>query len=245
MFSLSKIVATSACLAVSALGAPANQGSTATPPRWQECEAGTWYYKCGNHDGCFDYDPCVVAPAGKACPTDLKKPGLRVLPSTYWTVAPNAPDQGFEATDFFHLLNDTKTNEVYQQVLVFHGIDASHAKTCKINWYMDLQKETEFEVEGDGYVRFTQLPDFPAEMSSPTFNSLLQFATEDAPTTMPAMGGWDDKSQYLGHKMDSATEIPCAEVMTFIAKLDEINQNGGLVYMKPSDTIGVSIDYWC
>lgn len=245
MSSITKIVISAACLVAPVLAAPANQGSSALQPRWQECETGTWYSKCGDIEGCFNYDPCA-APVEKAlCPTDVKKPGLRVMPSTYWTINPNAPDQGYDAADYFYLLNDTKTDEVYQQVLIFEGIDASKAKTCKINWYMDLQKETVFEVEGDGYVRFTQLPDFPIKTVSPTFELLQQFLSEDAPTTTPAMGGWDDKAVYLGQKKESATEIPCAEALAFVAKLDEINQNGGMVYMEPSDTIGVSVDYWC
>lgn len=250
---LFKIMAFSAYLAGSVFGAPASRGSTATPPRWQECEAGTWYHKCGKNDGCFNYDPCTLAssetpsetPSEKPCPTDLEQAGRRVLPSTYWTIDPNAPDQGYDAADYFYLLNNTKTDKIHQQVLVFQGIDASRAKTCKINWYMNLQEETVFKVEGDGCVRFTQLPGFPVERASPTFNSLLQFESEDAPTTMPAMGGWDNKSIYLGHKQDSATEVPCAEAMAFLAKLDGINQNGGMVYMEPSNSIGVSIDYWC
>ncbi|RYP76630.1 hypothetical protein DL769_003590 [Monosporascus sp. CRB-8-3] len=247
MSSITKIITSVACLSAFALAAPANQKESDLLPRWEECEAGTWYSKCGDIEGCFNYDPCSAGTAPvQACPTDQQQPGIRVMSSSYRHINPNAPDQGYDGVDYFYVFNDTSSDDgVYQQVLIFEGIDASRAKTCRITWYMDLQEETVFEVEGDGYVRFTQLPGFPVSQVSPSFNLAQEFEPEDAVTTMPSMGGWDDKSVYLGQRLNSFHEVPCSEAMAFRAYLDEINNNGGSVYMEPSDTIGVAVDYWC
>lgn len=255
MSPLNRIISSAVCLAATVLAAPTaqNPSSSVAQPRWKECEVGTWYTKCGDIDGCFDYDPCSEGlkdeSTAPACPTDLiKEDGLRVLPSSYWNINPNAPNQRYSENNIIHLINDTSRSDGFdfEQVLVFKGIDVSRAKTCKLVWYMDLQPETQFKVDGDGYVQFAQLPGFPVLNEAPSYNFVQQFETEDAPGFTPAMGGWDDKSAYLGKKMKSAEEVPCSEVMAFKAMMDGMNNDGlNQLYMVPSDTIGVAIDYWC
>ncbi|RYP66903.1 hypothetical protein DL771_007560 [Monosporascus sp. 5C6A] len=86
---------------------------------------------------------------------------------------------------------------------------------------------------------------FRVSQVSPTFNLAQEFEPADAVTTMPSMGGWDNKSMNLGRRLDSFDGVPCSEAMAFRALLDEANSNGGSVYMEPSGTIGVAVDYWC
>lgn len=234
----------------------------AVKPRYEECSAGTWWYTCGEIQGCYDYDPCTgpVSPPKEetpappsACPTDPQQPGARILPSHYWAVNPQEPDRVYAEEQVFHIYNDSSSRAggsttTQEQVLVFEAgaAVAAQAKTCKLNWYMDLQEETGFRVEGDGYVRFSQLPGFSSSEEAPSWNTAQQFASPDAPTYGPAMGGWDDKSQYLGHKMNSDLEVPCADLLAFHAKMDVINQQGlNEVLIEPGHTIGISIDYWC
>ncbi|KAK7747825.1 hypothetical protein SLS62_008861 [Diatrype stigma] len=257
MSPLSLSITSAVCLAAFALAAPVTQNlpsSSLVQPRWAECASGTWYYKCGAIDGCFDHDPCETTTEqpttspGPACPTDQSQSGLRVMPSTYWAINANSPDQQYdEPSSRFYLLNDTSRPEdpVLEQVLIFEGVDVARAKTCKLTWYLDLQEDTQFEVEGDGYVRFTQLPGFPAGQV-PTYSLAQQLETAGAASMLPAMGGWDDKSVYLGQKKTSSQEVPCSEVLAFRAKMDSINNEGrNEVDMVPSETVGVSVDYWC
>ncbi|RYP50711.1 hypothetical protein DL768_003855 [Monosporascus sp. mg162] len=218
-----------------------NQHASTLNARWQECEPGTWYSKCGAIEGCFDHDPCVDPPAASApaCPTDPNEPGVRTLPSAYWPISPETPDDFYFAVDDFHVYNNTQG--VIQNVLVFEGIDVTRAKTCKVGWYVNFKEDTVFEVEGDGYLRITHLDGISGSDMPPTFNSAAAFETEDSMTTMPALGGWDD----LRGTTSNHVEVPCSEVMMFRAYLDEINNGGGEIYMQPSDTVGLSVDYWC
>ncbi|RYP73218.1 hypothetical protein DL769_004277 [Monosporascus sp. CRB-8-3] len=218
-----------------------NQHASALNARWQECEPGTWYSKCGAIEGCFDHDPCVDPPATSvpACPTDPNEPGIRTLPSAYWPISPDKPDDFYFAVDDFHVYNNTQG--VIQNVLVFQGIDVTQAKTCKVGWYVNFKEDTVFEVEGDGYLRITHLDGMSGSDMPPTFNSATAFETEDSMTTMPSLGGWD----HLRGTTSNHVEVPCSEVMIFRAYLDEINNGGGEIYMQPSDTVGLSVDYWC
>lgn len=261
MSPLNQLITSAVCLAAFALAAPVTQNpsssSSLVQSRWEDCASGTWYYKCGAIDGCFNYDPCTTTTGQQptttpaptpACPTDQDQPGLRVMPSSYWAINAKLPDQQYdEQSSKLYLLNDTSRPDdpVLEQVLVFEGVDAARAKTCKLTWYLDLQEDTQFEVEGDGYVRFTQLPGFPAGQV-PTYRSAQQFETDDAVSWLPAMGGWDDKAVYLGQKKTSSQEVPCSEVLAFRAEMDSINNAGrNEVDMVPSETVGVSVDYWC
>lgn len=258
MSSINRIFASAVYLTAAVLAAPATQNpsssSSVMQPRWQECEAGTWYSKCGDVDGCFNYDACTTqdgsAPTpAPACPTDdIKEAGLRVMPSSYWSTNPKAPNERYSEKTIIHVVNDTSRSDGFnlEQVLVFEGIDVSRARICKLNWYMDLQPETQFEVEGGGYVKFTLLPGFPVPKEAPSYSFVQQFETEDAASFTPSMGGWDDKSQYLGQTKQSSAVMPCAEVLAFSAKMETFS-SGSLdeIYMVPSDTIGMSVDYWC
>lgn len=218
--------------------------------RWEECPTGTWYSSCGDIKGCFDYDPCVnpSQPATPqpppttqpSCSTDPMNP-TRILPTTYWPINPNSPDQAYAAEDAFHIKNDTSAAGVIQQVLVFEGIDAS-AKKCSVGWYLHMQEDTVFEVEGDGYVRITQL-DGLAREQAPTYSSALAAEKDGAATTMPAMGGWDDKTAYMGMKSGMMQEVVCSDVLAFRAYLDPIND--GDVFMEPSDSVGIAVTYNC
>ncbi|RYP09023.1 hypothetical protein DL764_001519 [Monosporascus ibericus] len=227
----SKMVASAALLASFAVAAP----------RWQECEPGTWYSKCSAIEGCFDHDPCVDPPvtSAPACPTDPTEPGIRTLPSAYWPINPDRPDDFYFAVGDFYVYNNSQG--AIQNVLVFEGIDATRAKTCKVGWYVDFKEDTMFEVEGDGYLTITHLDGMSGSDMPPTFNSATAFETEDSMTTMPSLEGWDD----LGSTTSNHVEVPCSEVMMFRAYLDEINNGGGEIYMQPSDTVGLSVDYWC
>ncbi|RYP21860.1 hypothetical protein DL766_007843 [Monosporascus sp. MC13-8B] len=231
MSPIGKIVASAAFLASIAVAAP----------RWRECERGTWYSKCGDVEGCFDHDPCVDPPAAStpACPADTTGPGVRILPSAYWPISPDWPDDTYFAVGDFLVHNNTQG--VVQNVLVFEGIDAARAKTCKVGWYVNPGEDTVFEVEGDGYLRITRLDGMSEADMPPSFNSAAALETEDSTTTMPSLGGWDE----LGRATSNHVEVPCSEVMVFRAYLDEINNGGGEIYMQPSDTVGLSVDYWC
>lgn len=220
--------------------------------RWEECPTGTWYSACGSIKGCFDYDPCInpsqpptTPPTTQpACSTDPKNP-TRILPTTYWPINPNAPDQTYAAESAVHVKNDTSAaaadGVVQQQVLVFEGVDAS-AKKCSVGWFLKMQEDTVFEVEGDGYVRITQLEGL-AGKQAPTYSSAIAAEKEGAATTMPAMGGWDDKAAYMGMTSGMMQEVACADVLAFRAYLDPIND--GDVFMQPSDSVGIAVTYTC
>lgn len=219
--------------------------------RWEECPTGTWYSACGSIKGCFNYDPCVnpsQPPTPQpppttlpACSTDPKNP-TRILPTTYWPINPNSPDQTYAAEGAVHVKNDTSAADgVVQQVLVFEGVDAG-AKKCSVGWFLKMQEDTVFEVEGDGYVRITQL-DGLARGQAPTYSSAIAAEKAGAATTMPAMGGWDDKSAYMGMTSGMMQEVACSDVLAFRAYLDPIND--GEVYMEPSGSVGIAVAYTC
>ncbi|RYP77055.1 hypothetical protein DL771_001345 [Monosporascus sp. 5C6A] len=216
MSPISKIVTSAAFLASFAVAAP----------HWQECEPGT----------CVEPPPAASAPA---CPTDTTEPGIRILPSGYWPIRPHWPDETSFAVGLFNVYNNT--DGVSQNVLAFEGIDVARAKTCKVGWYVNFKEDTVFEVEGDGYLRITHLDGMSKSDLPPTFNSATAFETEDSVSTMPSLGGWD----HLGAIQSNYVEVPCSEVMMFRAYLDEINNGGGEIFMQPSDTVGISVDYWC
>jgi hypothetical protein len=250
MYSITKSVAATTCLALLAAAAPASQGASALNPRWIPCATGTWYSKCGDIDGCFNYDPCVGGAPPVQEPPVEEPPScgseanqrVKVMPSSYWPISPNTPDVGYTAVPNFHAFNTTDT--VTEVVLVFEGIDTTRAQTCSIGWYLkNLQEETVFEVDGDGYLRITQLPGHPVPQTPPTYNSALSYETEDSVTTMPALGGWDERPAYLGMSSGGGIELPCSEVMVFRAYLDPVNNGGGEILFSPSETIGISVDY--
>lgn len=248
--SLIKAALCTAFLATLSNAAPANLKS-ALQSRWEECPTGTWYSQCGNIAGCFNFDPCVdpsQAPTTQpppttqpACSTDIENP-TRVLPTIYWPINPNSKDQSYQAEDSVHVKNDTSVADgVVQQVLVFEGVPTS-AKKCSVGWYLTMQEDTVFEVEGDGYVRITQL-DGLDQQQAPTFSSAIAAEKAGAATTMPAMGGWDDKALFMGKSSGMMHEVACSDVLAFRAYLDPINH--GEVYMEPSDSVGIAVTYTC
>lgn len=234
-----------ASLATLSNAAPANIKS-AVQSRWEECPTGTWYSQCGDIAGCFNYDPCVnpsqpPPTTQPACSTDLENP-TRILPTTYWPINPNSKDQSYTAENTVHVMNDTRAADgVIQQVLIFENVPAS-AKTCSVGWYLTMREDTVFEVEGDGYVRITQL-DGLDQQKAPTFSSAMAAEKAGAATTMPAMGGWDDKTVYMGKSSGMMKEVTCSDVLAFRAYLDPIND--GEVVMEPSDSVGIAVTYTC
>ncbi|KAG6358936.1 hypothetical protein INS49_012456 [Diaporthe citri] len=226
--------------------------SSTVQARWEECPTGTRYSACGGTKGCFNYDPCVnpsqPAPPQPppttlpACSTDPVNPN-RILPTTYWPINPNSPDQTYGAEPAVHVKNDTSAADgvVQQQVLVFEGVDAA-AKKCSVGWFLKMQEDTIFEVEGGGYVRITQL-DGLARGQAPAYSSAAAAERADAATTMPAMGGWDDKTAYMGMTSGMMQEVACSDVLAFRAYLDPVND--GEVYMEPSDSVGIAVTYTC
>ncbi|KAK7705302.1 hypothetical protein SLS64_008139 [Diaporthe eres] len=250
MSSLIRATLCAASLVSLSNAAPANLKST-VQSRWEECPTGTWYSQCGQIAGCFDYDPCInpsqpstpqpPPTALPTCSTDPKNP-TRILPTTYWPINPNSPDQTYAAEGTVHVRNDTSAADgVVQQVLIFEGVDAG-AKKCSVGWFLKMQEDTVFEVEGDGYVRITQL-DGLARGQAPTYSSAIAAEKAGAATTMPAMGGWDDKSAYMGMTSGMMQEVACSDVLAFRAYLDPIND--GEVYMEPSDIVGIAVTYTC
>lgn len=220
--------------------------------RWEECPTGTWYSVCGSIKGCFDYDPCVnpsepATPQPQppttqpACSTDSLNP-TTILPTTLWPINPNSPGQTYAAEDAIHVKNDTSAADgVVQQVLIFEGVDPN-AKKCRVGWYLHMKEDTVFEVEGDGYVRITQL-DGLDQQRAPTYSSAVAAEKAGAATTMPAMGGWDDKALYMGQSSGMMEEVACSDVLAFRAYLDPIND--GEVFMQPSDSIAIAVTYTC
>jgi len=210
-----------------------------------DCEAGTAYFKCGEHNGCFAADPCSATPVGAStpdtttgqCPTGSD--AAELVPSALYDIFPKHPDLVKGTVSGVHVEAYDDASQV-EQVLVFTGIPAE-AKECRFGWKQGERIERVFVIDGaNALSQVRQLSGFPEGNQDVSFNSIRPFADAGKDIGSVDFTNW----QTSGATTHDGGSVNCAEAMYFKVSLKDPKSNTQL-YLTQNQDNGFYVSYTC
>ena len=245
MFSLNTVAASLALVAsISALPTSNSNPADLQTRKYVDCKVGYWYSKCGNFDGCFNYDPCsgqTPPPPPASC-----KPG-RIIAPQFIDLQVHLPDAPMSSTsgNLMALFRDDSVGHRFQdQVALFHGIPKD-AKRCSFGWRQNGSPTRTFGVvDENGRINYQAIPTLPSPV---TYNAIKALVPADAPEHSADFTFWDRSARAEEHL---GSDLPCSEsIYLYLTPTKDI-QHGGVFMQGVSDGPselhqGIYIDYSC
>jgi hypothetical protein len=236
----------------------------------RDCPVNTWYSKCGDIAGCFNYDPCVNVNAKRTTP-ELQ---ARDCPVNTWyskcgdisgcfnydpcnkpTCTPGtegnstglsmyvvAPGDADLATPPFPYFQVQSGQADIDAVGIFTGIPAD-ATSCTVYWRQGVERV--FSVKGSGYVSVEQLEGLNA--AQPVSWTAVEQATNVGRVGGAAMGNWDAPS-YGAVEHEVGEAMGCAEQLTMLFSVDKAAAGANATdntYLELDANNGWFIRYTC